>query len=154
MKKILPIILVVIIIVGVGVFYGGMKYGQSKTSSSNPFGQNFQNLTPEQRQQLLQGNVGGNLQRGAERGDGANFLSGEVISKDQQSLTIKMPDGSSKIIFFSDSTKVSKTIDGATSDIETGKQIMVSGSQNSDGSYTAQTIQIRQLPLPNANNSQ
>jgi hypothetical protein len=147
MKKILPIILVVIIIVGAGVFYGGMKYGQSKTSSGNPSGQNFQNLTPEQRQQLSQNRAG----RG---GNGENFLSGEVISKDQQSLTIKMPDGSSKIIFFSDSTKVSKTIDGATSDIETGKQIMVSGSQNSDGSYTAQTIQIRQLPLPNANNSQ
>jgi hypothetical protein len=147
MKKILPIILVVIIIVGAGVFYGGMKYGQSKTSSGNPSGQNFQNLTPEQRQQLSQNRAG----RG---GNGENFLSGEVISKDQQSLTIKMPDGSSNIIFFSDSTKVSKTIDGATSDIETGKQIMVSGSQNSDGSYTAQTIQIRQLPLPNANNSQ
>jgi hypothetical protein len=151
-KKILPIILALIII-GAGIFYGGMKYGQGKTSSGSPSGQNFQNLTPEQRQQLLQGNVGGSLQRGAGRGDGANFLSGEVINKDAQSLTIKMPDNSSKIVFFSDSTKVSKTIDGSANDIETGKQIMVSGSQNSDGSYTAQTIQIRQLPLPNADNS-
>ena len=41
--------------------------------------------------------------------------------------------------------------DGSINDIEIGKQIMVSGSQNSDGSYTANTITIqeRQFLLPN-----
>jgi len=135
MKKILPIILVVIIIAGAGIFYVGMEYGQSKTSSGNPFGQNFQNLTPEQRQQLSQNTVG----RG---GNGANFLSGEVIAKDDQSFTLKMPDGGSKIVFFSDSTEISKMAEGSINDIEAGKQIMVTGEQNSDGSYTAKTIQL------------
>jgi len=136
MKKILPIILVVIIIVGAGVFYGGMKYGQSKTSSSNPSGQNFQNLTPEQRQQLSQNRAG----RG---GNGANSLSGEVISKDQQSLTIKMPDGSSKIVFYSDSIEIGKFVNGTPSDLEVGKTVTVNGKANQDGSITAQSIQIR-----------
>lgn len=83
---------------------------------------------------------------GAQRGarNGGDFVSGEIISKDEQSLTLKMPDGGSKIVFFSDSIKILKTVEGSAEDIAAGKQIMVSGKQNSDGSYTAQTIQERQ----------
>jgi len=134
MKKIIPIIIALVIIIGGGAFYGGMKYGQSKNSSNNFTNQNFQNLTPAQRQQFSQG---------ANRGNGSGSLTGEVISEDQQSLTVKMLDGSSKIVFFSDSTIVSKTAEGSTSDIKIGNQVMVSGQQNSDGSYTAKNIQIR-----------
>ena len=130
MKKTLPIVIVLILVVGGGAFYGGMKYGQSK----NPFNRNLS--------QVFQGNAGGNLQRGIGREAGSGFLSGEVIAKDEQSLTLKMQDGSSKIIFFSGSTEISKTAEGSITDIEIGKQIMVSGDQNSDGSYTAKTIQL------------
>ncbi len=133
MKKIIPIIVALVVVAG-GSFYGGMKYGQSKG--------NFQNLSSEQRQQLFQGNIGGSLQRGAGRGVGGNFLSGEVIAKDDKSLTLKTPDGGSKIVFFSGSTQVSKTTEGSIDDIGIGKQIMATGEQNSDGSYTAKTIQL------------
>ena len=139
MKKTLIVFIILLVIVGGIAFYGGMKYQQAKTPSR----QVFQNLTPEQRQQFLQQGVG---QRA-----GAGFLSGEVISKDEQSLTLKTPDGGSKIVFFSGSTKILKTTEGSIDDIGIGKQIMVSGEQNSDGSYTAQTIQERQLPLQSGN---
>lgn len=141
MKKTILIFIIVLIVVGAGAFYGGMKYGQSRNSLSNLSRQNFQNLSPEQRQQFVQGNIEGGLQRGI--GSRAGFLSGEVIAKDEQSLTLKMLDGGSKIVFFSDSTEISKMTEGSINDIEIGKQIMVSGDQNSDGSYTAKTIQIR-----------
>jgi len=37
--------------------------------------------------------------------------------------------------------------DGSIDDVEIGKQIMVTGEQNSDGSYSAKTIQISpQIP--------
>src|SRR4030042_3441548 len=141
MKKIIPISIVLILVVG-GAFYGGMKYQQSK----NPLGgfslQGFQNLSEEERQELFTGNVGGALQGRVGREAGAGFLNGEVIAIDEQNLTLKMPDGGSKIVFFSDSTKISKTAEGSTDDIEIGKQIMITGEQNSDGSYTAQTIQL------------
>jgi len=39
-------------------------------------------------------------------------------------------------------TQISKTVEGKIEDIEIGKQIMVSGDQNSDGSITAKTIQL------------
>jgi len=148
MKKLLPII-IAIVIVGGGAFYGGMKYGQSKTPLGNFSRQSFQNLSEEERQQLSQGNVEGSVQRGIVRGTGSGFLTGEVIDKDEQSLTLKILDGGSKIIFFSDSTEISKTTEGTVGDIEVGKQIMVSGSQNSDGSYTAKTIQFSpRYPIP------
>lgn len=141
MKKIIPII-ITLIIIGGGAFYGGIKYGQSKSPLSDFSRQNFQNLSPEQRQHLFQGNIGGSFQGGLGRRAGSGFLSGEVIIKDEQSLTLKLQDGGSKIVFFSDLTEVSKTTDGSMEDIETGKQITVSGEQNSDGSYTAKIIQL------------
>ena len=132
MAKKIILIIIALAVIGGGAFYGGMKYGQSK----NP------RLSSEQRQQFLQGNIEGNLPRGTERGVGAGFLTGEVIAKDEQSLTLKMQDGSSKIVFFSDSTEISKTAEGSIGDVEIGKQIVVNGDQNSDGSYTAKTIQL------------
>ncbi len=138
MNKLLPIIIVIAVVVGGGSFYGGMKYQQSKNPLSNFSRQNFQ------------GSAGAALGQGTgARGAGAGFLSGEVMTKDSQSLTLKMTDGSSKIVFFSTSTGISKTAEGTVSDIEIGKQIVVTGTQNSDGSYTAKTIQLSprvQLP--------
>jgi len=131
MKKTI-LFLIILIIVGGGSFWGGIQYEKNKISSQRPSFQNLQNLSPEQRQQFAQ----------RAGGTGTNFLSGEVISKDEQSLTLKMSDGGSKIIFFSDSTQISKTTEGKIEDIEVGKQIIVSGNQNSDGSYTAKTIQL------------
>jgi len=146
--------IIALAVIGGGAFYGGMKYGQSTRQNPALYKERDlggQNLSPEQRQQLFQGNIGGSFQRGIGGGAGTNFLSGEVITKDEQSLTLKMPDGGSKIVFFSGSTKILKTTDGSIDDIGMGEQIMVSGEQNSDGSYTTQTIQERQLPLENGN---
>jgi len=126
MKKIIPII-IALVIVGGGAFYGGMKYGQSKSPR----------LSSEQQQQFSQNRLG--------RGTGVNFLSGEVISKDEKSLTLKMQNGGSKIVFFSDSTKISKTTEGSINDVEVGKTLSVGGKQNSDGSFTAETIQLSPL---------
>jgi len=142
MKKLIIFSAILIIVIGGGAFYGGIKYQQSKNSFGNFSRQNSQNLSEEQRQQLFQGNVGGNLQNGVGKGTGSGFLKGEVINKDEQSLTLKMMDGNSMIIFFSGSTEISKTAEGSIDDIEVGKQITVTGEQNSDGSYTAETIQL------------
>jgi len=142
MKKIIPIFVALILVVGGGAFYGGMKYGQGKGFPGNFSRQNFQNLSEEQRQQISQGRVGG-------VGGVGGSLGGEVIAKDEQSLTLRTQDGSSKIVFFSGSTKILRTADGTIDDIGIGEQIMVSGEQNSDGSYTAKTIQERQSLLQN-----
>lgn len=154
-KKILPII-IVIIIVGGGAFYGGMKYSQSKaTNNLSPTGlQNLRNLSPEERQQRFQqmGADIGSAFRGGQAGEG--FVNGEIIAKDEQSITVKLRDGGSKIIFYSDSIEVGKFTNGSSSDLEIGETITVNGTANSDGSITAKTIQISTLQKTNENNNQ
>jgi hypothetical protein len=126
-KKFIVIVIVIVIVVAGGAFYGGMAYAKSQKNRVN-FG-NFSG----QRQ-------GGNLS-GAAKQNG--MTSGEILSVDGESVTIKMRDNGSKIIFFSDSAKISKMIDGAVADLVVGQNIVVTGTANSDGSISAATIQLR-----------
>lgn len=135
-------------------FYGGIQY-QAKRSPSLS---SFQDMTPEQRQQTFGQFRGGNGQatlggQAARRAGGASagngFATGDVLSKDDKSITIKMRDGSSKIVFLSGATAVGKTTTGTKDDLTVGVQVMVNGTSNSDGTLTAQSIQIR----PAAQNS-
>jgi hypothetical protein len=140
MNKKLYIITVAIVVVGAISFYGGMKYGQSTASKNNSGMPNFQNLSSDQRQQMF-GGVNGT--RRNTTNSGSQFINGEIISKDDKSITVKLRDGGSKIIFFSNTTNIGKTTDGVAADLEVNKEVSVSGTANSDGSVTAQNIQIR-----------
>ena len=143
----IPILVIAATAVG---FFGGVQYGQSHATIT---AQRLQNLPAEQRQQLFQqirsnGGFGGGVAGAGRRGGqaGGGFMNGDILSKDDKSITVKMRDGGSKIVFFSPSTMISKTIIGGASDLEVGKQVMVSGSTNSDGSVTAQFIQVPSTP--------
>ncbi len=138
MKKlnmIIPIAAVIVILVGAGCFYGGMKYGQSKSAAGiNANGQRF-----------AQNGAAGNFRgTGASRqGQNGNMASGEILSKDDKSITVKLASGGSKIVFLSDKTEIGKFTTGAAADLEVGKNVMASGTTNSDGSITATSIQLR-----------
>ena len=77
------------------------------------------------------------------------MVGGEIIAKDASSITVKLrgtqSDGSagSKIIFLSDSTQVTKSAQGSTTDLSIGTQVSVFGTTNTDGSVSAQSVQIR-----------
>ena len=135
MKKYV-VTIIVAVVVGAIAFYGGMKYGETQTSAGGA-------------RQFAQ-----NLERGAGRNGGGGplagggFTSGEIISRDAQSITIKLRDGGSKIVFVSDSTQVMKSVQASSSDLVLGEQVTVTGSANSDGSLTAQSVQIRQEGAP------
>ena len=161
MNKLIVSVIAVAVVVGGGAFFGGMKYAESKSPRnrvSQADFQNLQNLSPEERQQRLHelgANAGAGFRGGAGGGQrgGSGFTAGEIISKDDKSITVKLSDGGSKIVFLSDSTTVSKTTDGTKSDLEIGKQVTVNGSANSDGSVTAQSIQLRPV-LQGSTNAQ
>lgn len=132
----LVILITHITAIGVGI-YGGMKYENSKNLN---VGQNVSVSERQQRSQESGGN--GNFRNRMGRQQGG-FVIGEIISKDDKSITVKMGDGGSKIIFYSNTSEVDKFVSGALSDLEVGKNVSVNGVANSDGSITAETIQLR-----------
>lgn len=141
-KTILGVAIVIVLLAA--AFYSGMQYAQTGS---------FNNLfTAEKMQQRLPrggpGDFGG---PGGFAGPGrnANFVAGEIIAADTASVTVKSADSGSKIIFVSDSTKITKTNEGSLKDLVLGEQIMANGTTNSDGSISAESIQIRPLaPAP------
>ncbi len=116
---------IILVVIVSGTFYGGMLYSQS-TKKNLPFSQQNQGTS-------IRGNKPG--------GAGLNF--GEIISKDDKSITIKLTDGGSKIIFYSANTEVGKFVNGTPDDLSVGQTVSVNGSANQDGSITAQSVQIR-----------
>jgi len=150
-KQIVLVTAVIILAVAGGSFYGGMKYAQSKNPSAADRA-GFANLSPEERQARLQqfGQLGGG-QRGARNGGGGGLITvGEIITKDDKSITVKLRDGGSKIVFFTVSTPVMKSTSGSPQDLAIGEQVTVTGTANQDGSLSAQSIQLRP-PLPSTN---
>ncbi len=131
MKKIILAVVITALVAGGSAFYFGMKYGEKNSGAKAPAfsaGSDFRNRG-----------------EGTAVGPGLGFLSGEVLAKDEKTLTIKTADGGSKIVFFSDSTRFLKTSEATIDEIEIGEQVVINGKQNSDASYTAQTIQLGSL---------
>ncbi|MBP7058673.1 hypothetical protein KBB06_05050 [Candidatus Gracilibacteria bacterium] len=142
MKKNLVIIIAFIVSVGLS-FYAGYKVGTENNAPSKSF-QAFQNTNFRTGGNLQNaGLTNGIRQGGAQNGLRGNMASGEIIKMDDGSITLKLNDGGSKIILYSTSTKATKNIDIAVSELKTGDKVVVSGSTNTDGSVTASTIQIR-----------
>jgi hypothetical protein len=153
MKRWLTIGIVVVIAVGAGAFFGGMAYGQSKPPSAQEAMKVVQNLTPQQQAQLFTSGTGsrgtgpGGTGGFAGRAAGGGLVAGDIIAKDATSITVKMSDGSTKIVLYSGSTTVNVAQAGTANDLVTGKTVTVTGTTNSDGSVTATRIQIGTLGL-------
>ncbi len=124
MKSTILVMVAMVILGGAGGFFAGMKYQESK-SPAGRFG-------------TFQGNRNGQFgQRG-----GFRPVNGEIISSDDKSITVKLTDGSSKIILLTDNTSINKSTTATKGDLKTGEHVAVFGTENSDGSVTAGNIQL------------
>lgn len=137
------VMIVLLIIVGIGAFYGGMQYQKSQrttlaqyTTAQGQFGGQGQTIQGNRR-----------LRQGGQNG---SAIRGKIMSVSGSTITIQEQDGSSKIILFSNSTTISKATTGSASDLITGTQVMAGGTTNSDGSVTAQFIQINPMAMRRA----
>ena len=143
-KKTVGLVIGFIIVAGIS-FYAGGKF--TSNSGPAPMAQNGNGFTRNGA-----GANGG--QRGMRAGGG--FVSGQIVSKDATSITVQLSpmggqNGStntqtqegSKIVFYTNGTNVMKTTNGTIDDLTVGKDISVTGTANSDGSVSAQSIQIR-----------
>lgn len=132
MKKYLTHIIWVVI--AIAAFIGGMYYGKATASPSLARGQ-FGNFAGATR-------TGGTFVA-SRNGSTSGIVAGQVTAKDAQSITVALPNGNSQIVFYSSSTTFEQPSPATIGDISTGTDIMVSGTANSDGSFTAQSIQVR-----------
>lgn len=69
-------------------------------------------------------------------------VNGEIIESGDDSVIVKLMDGTSKIVLFSDKTEINKAQQAEPADLKVGEKVMVVGQENSDGSVTAQNIQL------------
>lgn len=123
-------------------FIGGMQYQKSQRT-------NFMTFTAgdaENGQTVQKGESGQN--RGFGQGASGSTamigrpVTGEVISSDENSVTVKLTDGSSKIVLVNDETTINKQSEGTLEDLKTGETIAAFGETNSDGSITAVSVQL------------
>ena len=119
--------IIVALVVGGAAFFGGMQYQKTQASGS--------------MQGQFRGPNGG-PQGGSGNRQGMMPVSGEIISQDDTSITVKLQDGSSKIVILSDDTNINKSSEGSKTDLKTGETITAFGTTNSDGSITAQNVSI------------
>ena len=136
MKKQLSMTTVIVISVVVAAvgFFGGMQF--QKMQRVRMMGQ-FGDVSGQARF----GQAGQNrMMSGSNRP-----IVGEITSNDETSLTVKMMDGSSRIVILSNGTAINKQATGVKSDLKTGERVLVIGTANSDGSVTATNIQLNPM---------
>ncbi len=112
-------------------FVAGMQTGKSR-NTNKAFGN--RNIPNGMNQNFNKG-TGMNIR------SGASNIMGEVLSKDENSLTIKSKTGS-KIVIVSKSTEVFKTITGSIADIAVGTNVVITGKEGDGNSTVADSIRI------------
>jgi len=140
------IFIIVFVMVGVSGFFSGLKFGQLKGSlvgGMPPGGDQASFGQPS--------TFGGSTVNNRQRGAGGVFVDGEIVSVDDKSLTVKMPDSGSRTIYWSDSTIITKSDSGSVGDLTVGTQVMITGT-SADSTTTAKSIQI--LPVAQIPTSQ
>lgn len=112
-------VIAVIALVG-GIFYGKGSVANSTASSAG-------------------------ATRGAYGRTGAagGLVLGQIVSINGQSMIVSLANGNSEVVFYSTSTQISEPTIVSASSLATGTMVMVGGTSNSDGSLTAQSIQVR-----------
>lgn len=127
----LGFLLVGVISLAIG-FYGGIIYQRNQTRSRFiQFG--------SQMGQFSRGQNGQN----SRFGQGVRPIRGEIIKKDNDSIVVKLLDGSTKIVFLTEKTSLTKSTNATVEDLKEKETVFVIGQENSDGSITAENIQIR-----------
>ncbi len=122
-KNLIMMILLALVVGGLG-FFAGMTYQKRKQPAF------FRQLG--ERQGI----------RAGQTVRGFRPVQGEIISEEEKSITVKLQDGSSKIIILSETTQINKAEKATKDELKVGEKVAVFGTENSDGSITAQNIQL------------
>ena len=130
-----------VVVIAAGGFVGGVKLQQIRSGRlAGQFLINGQGGMMGSGQRGFGGRVGGLAQN-----QGFRPVAGEIVSQDDKSITVKLIDGSSKIVLLSDTTEINKASESSKADLKTGEKVMVFGTTNPDGSVTAKIVQLNPM---------
>lgn len=132
-NKLILTLVAALVIAGAG-FAGGMTYAKATVKGGSQFARG-----------AGAGGPGGAAGRtsGFRANNMNGVVAGTVIASDDKSVTVQLRDGGSKIVYFSAKTQVLKSVDGAITDLVKDANVTVIGTAGTDGTITAQSIQIR-----------
>ena len=140
-KQVSLLIAVILVLLCSGVaFFGGYKCGQSKSGSKfDPI-----NMKGE----LPSGNIpnGANnntAKDGSKNTDSSGQVVGSISAISDNNLTVQMENGSSNIVYFSNNVYVGQMTEMSKKTLATGTAVLILGSSNSDGTFIAESIQIK-----------
>ncbi len=71
------------------------------------------------------------------------FMTGQILAVSPNNLTVSLANGNSEVVFYSSSTEIMKPSPVPSSSLGAGTRVTVVGTANSDGSFTAQSIQVQ-----------
>jgi hypothetical protein len=134
--KITLSIAITAVICGIGGFFGGYQYQKSHTKVAAVPG--FNQPMGGAGSQRPEGINGGRMGAGA----GFRPVSGEITDLSGSTVTVVDSNGITSQVKVSNATEVSQTTTGTLNDLQTGDQVLVMGSQSSDGSIAAESIQL------------
>ncbi len=133
-----------VLIAGILGYFIGVNFPLGKKIDNLPNQQGFKN----QNENQLNNQGRTNSQRLGQRSGGANNASGlrpvngEIIAVDDKSITVKLQNDTSKIILLDSKSSINKTATATVADLKIGEKIAAFGTENSDGSLTAQNVQL------------
>lgn len=136
---------IVLVAVVLGYFLG-MNFPLNKqvNNEASPFanqrfggGRNNQNSVTGSKT-----NIVGNMAPRTGTMGGSRPVSGEIIAIDDKSMTIKLQNDTSKIVLFDSGIIINKMTTGSATDLKVGEKVAAFGKENTDGSMTAQNVQL------------
>jgi len=152
----LTVLIAAIVIAGGAGFYGGTKYAGAGTPEQmvGGFPQGPGGVPSEDIRQRFQGGTGapgGAGGQGFRGGSGfAQPVVGKIVATTENGFSVALEDGSSKVVIIGDSTTVMRSEAASSDALIAGESVMVMGSANDDGTYTARSVQIGQVMRPNS----
>ena len=134
-NNVVLIAILALLVGGAAGAYGGIQYQKSQRPSFAQF---------------AGGGAGGFGTRGGSgttgaRGRNGNGAAGTILSVDNNSITVKLTDGSSKIVLLTGTTSINKAATATVSDLTVGERVSAFGTTNTDGSITATNVQINPM---------
>lgn len=138
MKPIITTIVIALITAGLG-FWSGTTYQKKKTPTFS-----FGATRNAGGGQFIPGGSGGATGAGRQAGGGlGGFINGQITAADSSNITIKEQNGSSRTVYLSSTSKVTKDAAATKDDLTIGTTVIVTGTPNSaDNSVTATTVRI------------